>query len=133
VVAYQQDTYTDKNEVKKMVAAAFTETMVLKGASNGRVIHLGLNVDDVAGNYAVAPDGNAFIQIPSDQNYVLADLIVVTGGTDTNFQQLFVNSMDTGLKISNKSNLNTSNFRQFLTAPITVKAGSLIRLKESAA
>jgi len=115
-----------------MVAAAFTETLIVKGVKNGRVIHYGLTVSDVANEYAVAPDGNGFIQLPSDQDYQLADLIAVTGGTDTNFQQLFINGLDSGLKISNKSNLNTANFRQFLTAPITVKAGSLVRLKQTA-
>lgn len=115
-----------------MAAVPFTETVIFKGTSNGRVIHVGMTVDDVANNYAIAPDGNGFIQLPSDQNYLLADIIVVVGGTDTNFQQLFINSLDSGIKISNKSNLNTANFRQFATAPIVIKAGSLIRLKETA-
>lgn len=114
-----------------MAAAAFTETMIFKG-TNGRVMHIAMTVDDVANNYAVAPDGNGFVQLPGDQNYALIDVIVVTGGTDTNFQQVFANSLDTGLKISNKSNLNTANFRQFLTAPVTFKAGSLLRFKETA-
>lgn len=115
-----------------MAAVPFTETAIFKG-SNGRVLHYGLTVSDVANEYAVAPDGNGFIQLPSDQPYTLIDLIVVTGGTDTNFQGVFVNGMDSGLKISNKSNLNTSNFRQFITAPIGFKPGSLIRLKQTAA
>lgn len=115
-----------------MVAAAFTETLIMKGTSNGRVLHIPLTVSDVAAEYAVAPDGNGFIQLPSDQNYAIIDLIVVTGGTDTNFQGIFANGLDTGLKISNKSNLNTSNFRQFMTAPVTFKAGSLLRFKQSA-
>lgn len=116
-----------------MVAAAFTETVIFQGTRNGRVLHVGVSVSDVANEYAIAPDGNGFIQLPSDQDYILKDLIVVTGGTDTNFQQLYLNSMDSGIKISNKSNLNTSNFRQFLTAPIQIKAGSLMRLKQTAA
>jgi len=115
-----------------MAAAAFTETLILKGTSNGRVIHVGLTVSDVVGEFAIAPDGNGFIQLPSDQNYQLADLIVVTGGTDTNFQEIYINGLNSGLKVSNKSNLNTSNFRQFLTAPIVVKAGSLVRFKQTA-
>lgn len=114
-----------------MVAAAFTQTLIFKGA-NGRVIHVSQTVDDVAGNYAISPDGSNFLALPSDQNYALIDMIVVTGGTDTNFQKLFINGLDSGIKISNKSNLNTSNFRQFATAPITVKAGSMIKLLESA-
>ena len=115
-----------------MAAAAFTQTLIFKGTSNGRVIHVSQTVSDVAAAYAINPDGSDFLALPSDQNYALIDLIVVTGGTDTNFEQLFLNGLDSGIKISNKSNLNTSNFRQFATAPITVKAGSTIKLKQSA-
>lgn len=114
-----------------MAAAAFTQTLIFKGES-GRVIHVSQTVDDVANNYAINPDGSNFLALPSDQNYSLIDMIVVTGGTDTNFQKLFVNGLDSGIKISNKSNLNTSNFRQFATAPITIKAGSVIKLQETA-
>ena len=115
-----------------MAAAAFTQTIIFKGTSNGRVLHVGQTVSDVAAAYAINPDGSDFLALPSDQNYQLIDLIVVTGGTDTNFEQVFINGLDSGIKISNKSNLNTSNFRQFATAPITVKAGSVIKLKQSA-
>lgn len=115
-----------------MAAAAFTQTLIFRGTQNKRVIHVSQTVDDVAANYAINPDGSNFLALPSDQNYELIDMIVVTGGTDTNFQQLFINGLDSGVKISNKSNLNTSNFRQFATAPITIKAGSVIKLKESA-
>jgi len=116
-----------------MAAAAFTQTLIFQGEKDGRVIHVGQTVSDVAAAYAINPDGSDFLALPSDQNYKLRDLIVVTGGTDTNFELVFINGLDSGIKISNKSNLNTSNFRQFATAPITIKAGSTIKLKQSAA
>lgn len=114
------------------MATAFTETLVFRG-TKGKILHYGMTVSDVADEYAIAPDGNGFIQLPSDQDYYLADIIVVTGGADTDFQHIFANGLDTGLKISNKSNLNTSNNRQF-QAPngVGFKAGSLIRLKQAA-
>jgi hypothetical protein len=114
-----------------MAAAAFTETLIFRG-NNGRVLHYGMTVSDVVSEYAVAPDGNGFIQLPGDQNYALIDIVVVTGGTDTNFQEIFANGLNSGLKISNKSNLNTSNNRQFQSAPVAFKAGSLLRLKQTA-
>jgi len=116
-----------------MVAAAFTQTLIFKGQNNGRVIHVSQTVSDVAAAYTINPDGSDFLALPSDQNYALIDLIVVTGGTDTNFENLFINGLDSGIKISNKSNLNTSNFRQFATAPIVIKAGSTMKFKQSAA
>jgi len=115
-----------------MAAAPFTQTLILKGVNNGRVLHVGQTVSDVAAAFAINPDLADFLALPSDQNYAIIDLIVVTGGTDTNFQQLFINGLNSGIKISNKSNLNTSNFRQFATAPITLKAGSTIKLQQSA-
>jgi hypothetical protein len=115
-----------------MAAAAFTETVILKGTRDGRTIHIRMTVSDVASAYAIAPDGNGFIQLPGDQDYKLSDVIVVTGGTDTTQQLIFANSLNTGLVLDNKSNLNTANFRQFLTSPVAFKAGSLIRFQQAA-
>jgi hypothetical protein len=115
-----------------MAAVAFVETLIFKGQSNGRVIHYPLTCTDVANAYAVSPDGDGYIQLASDQNYALIDAIVVVGGTDTNFQDIFVNGLPSELKISNKSNLNTSDFRQFATAPVVFKAGTKLKLKQTA-
>lgn len=115
-----------------MAAVAFVETAIFKGARNGRVIHYPLTVSDIAAAFAISPDGADTLQMGSDQDYDLIDLIVVTGGTDTNFQNVFVNGLATPLQISNKSNLNTSNFRQFATAPVRFGAGSRLKLKQSA-
>lgn len=115
-----------------MAAAPFTETVIFRGVSNGRVMHIRLTCSDVAAAYAVAPDGNSFIQLPSDQNYWMQDIIVVTGGTDTTNQTIFANSLSTGIVVDNKSNLNTANIRQFQQAPVQFKAGSLLRLQQAA-
>jgi len=115
-----------------MAAVPFTETAIFRGASNGRTMHLRLTLSDVASAFATAPDGNTFIQLPGDQDYWLQDIIVVTGGTDTTNQEIFANSMSTGVVVDNKSNLNTANSRQFQQAPIKFRAGALLRLKQSA-
>lgn len=115
-----------------MVAAAFTETLIFRGRSNGKTLHYRMTVSDIAAAFATAPDGNGFLQLPSDQAYDLIDVIVVTGGTDTAQQEIFVNGLSAGIYLDNKSNLNTANFRQFATAPIGFKPGSLIRLKQAA-
>jgi hypothetical protein len=115
-----------------MVAAAFTETAIFRGLSNSRVMHIRLTLTDIAAAYAVAPDGNGFVQLPGDQAYALQDVIVVVGGTDTTNQEIFANSMSTGIVVDNKSNLNTANNRQFQQAPIPFKAGTLLRFKQGA-
>lgn len=115
-----------------MVAAAFTETAIFKGTRTGRVIHYPLTVSDVAAAFAISPDSGDYIQMPSDEAMMMIDFIVVTGGTDTNFQDIYVNGLQTPLRIVNKANLNSSNFRQFATAPVTFAAGSKLKLKQSA-
>jgi hypothetical protein len=115
-----------------MAAAAFVETGIFKGVRNNRIIHYPLTLTDVVNAFAISPDGSDTIQLPADQDYALIDIIVVTGGTDTNFQTLFVNGLPTPLQISNKSNLNTSNFRQFATAPVVFGSGSRLKLKQIA-
>jgi len=114
------------------MAAAFTQIMIFKGINNGRVLHIPMTLTDVANAYASMPDGNTFLQLPSDQTYMLMDLIVITGGTDCNFQDIYANGLSTGLRINNKSNLNTANNRQFQNASVAFKAGSLLRFKEAA-
>jgi len=115
-----------------MAAVAFVETAIFKGASNGETKQYSLTVSDVAAAFAIGQDGSDFIQLPSDQPYALIDMIVVVGGTDTNFQEIFANGQSTGIKLSNKSNLNTSNYRQFQQAPMVFKPGTVLKLKQLA-
>lgn len=115
-----------------MAAAPFTETLIFKGTSNGNTRQVRATVSDVAAAYAAFPDGNTFLQLPSDQPYALIDCIVVTGGTDTTNQEIFANGLSTGVVLDNKSNLNTANFRQFQQAPMVFKPGTLLRFKQAA-
>jgi len=114
-----------------MVAAAFTQQMIFRGQANGRVMHVAQTVSDVAGGFSVMPDGNGFLQLPSDQAYSIIDVIVETGGTDTKFQDVYANGLSTGIRLTNKANLNTSNFRQFQNAPVAFKPGALLRFKQA--
>lgn len=114
-----------------MAAAAFTSTLIFKGSA-GKTLHVRATISDVAAAYWIFPDGNSFLSLPGDQNWTLADVIVVTGDTDTTQSQLYVNGLNTGLVIDHKSNLNTANFRQFLTSPISFKAGAMLRLVQAA-
>lgn len=114
-----------------MAAAAFTGTLIFKG-SNGRTMHVRVTMSDVAAAYWAFPDGNSFLALPSEANWSLVDVIIVTGGTDTTQSEVYANGLSTGLVVDHKSNLNTSNFRQFATAPIGFKAGSVIKFKQAA-
>lgn len=115
-----------------MAAAAFTEVIIFRGVNSGKTIQWALTVSDVAAAFALTPVGGSVIQIPYDEDYALQDIIVQTGGTDTNFQDIFVNGNKTSIRIANKANLNTSNFRQFQNANVGYKAGSQLQLQQSA-
>lgn len=114
-----------------MAAAAFTATLIFKG-SKGKTLHVRCTISDVAAAYWIFPDGNNFIALPGDQDWYLADVIVVTGGTDTSQSQLYVNMLNSGLVVDHKSNLNTANFRQFIQSPVGFKAGAVLRLVQAA-
>jgi len=114
-----------------MAAAAFTGTLIFKGA-NGRTIQVRSTMSDVAAAAWVMPDASTTLQLPSDTNWSLVDIIIVTGGTDTTNSDLFVNQLNSGLVIDHKSNLNTAQFRQFITNPVTFRAGSQLKLVQRA-
>lgn len=114
-----------------MAAAAFTGTMIFKGA-NGRVMHIRCTMSDVAAAAWVFPDGSSTLTLPAETNWSLVDMIIVTGGTDTTQSALWVNQLNSGLVIDHKSNLNTSQFRQFITNPVGFKAGSQLKLVQAA-
>jgi len=115
-----------------MVAAPFTATLIFKGARTGEVVYQRATISDVAAAFWVFPDGNSFLQLDSTQNWLLTDVLVVTGGTDTTNADLYVNQKNTGIVIDNKSNLTTTQYRQFINNPLGFKAGALIRLIQRA-
>lgn len=115
-----------------MGAAAFRQTITLEGCNNRKRFTVPMTVSDVATEYAICPDGNGFLQLPADQDYRIVDVLVITGGTDTNVQDIFIGGLNSGVKLDNKANLNTNYSRQFMTAPMRIKAGSLIRFKQAA-
>jgi len=114
-----------------MAAVAFTGTLIFVG-SNGKQLHVRCTMSDVAGAAWVFPDGSTTLQLPSNATWQLADVIVVTGGTDTTNSVLYVNQLNSGIVIDHKSNLNTVQYRQFITHPIGFQPGSQIKLTQAA-
>lgn len=114
-----------------MSAVAFTGTIILVGSA-GKQLHVRCTMSDVATASWVFPDGSTTLQLPSTQNWNLADVIIVTGGTDTTNSALYVNQLNSGIVIDHKSNLNTVQYRQFITHPVGFAAGSQIKLIQAA-
>ena len=114
-----------------MTAVAFTGTLIFVG-SNGRQQHTRVTMSDVAAAAWVFADASTTLQLPANATWQLADVIIVTGGTDTTNSELWVNQANSGIVIDHKSNLNTVQYRQFITHPIGFQAGSQIKLIQRA-
>lgn len=114
-----------------MAAAAFTATMVFVG-DNRQQLFVRATISDVAAAYWIYPDGSNTLTLPANTNWSLADVVVVTGGTDTTNSALYVNQLNTGVVIDHKSNLNTVQNRIFQLHPLRFRAGSQIKLVQSA-
>ena len=115
-----------------MAAAAFTGTCIFKGQKNGATKYVRVTISDVAAAYWIFPDGSNVLQLGADQGYSLVDVILVTGGTDTTNAQLFVNQLNTGIVIDNKSNLNTVQNRQFQFNPLGFNPGAQLKFVQAA-
>lgn len=113
-----------------MVAAAFKGTLIIKGVKTGETIHMPISFDDVVGNYATFPDGQSTLQLGTQDDWAIVDLINETGGTDTYAVDVIKNNLSTSIQLVNKANLNTSNNRQLQGNPIGFKSGSQLRFKQ---
>jgi hypothetical protein len=114
-----------------MAAAAFTATLIFKGA-NGKQLYVRATITDVAAAYWIYPDGSNILQLPASTTWYLVDVVVVTGGTDTTNSELYVNQMNSGIVIDHKSNLNTVQNRIFQANPLGFAAGSQLKLIQRA-
>jgi len=112
-----------------MAAVAWNGTAIFKGSKGGRATYR-VSFDDVTTHYATIPNGLTVIQLPNDQDWIFADLIVVTGGTDCSYSELWVNGKNVSETLDHKSNLNTANNRQLQSNPIPIRGGSQVQLKQ---
>lgn len=114
-----------------MAAVPYTETLIFRGASSGQTLYVRATASDVNTAAVVYPDGSTTFQLPATENWRLVDMVVVVGGTDTTNQILYVNQLNTGIVIDNKSNLNSVQNRIFQNNPLGFRAGSQIKLTQS--
>jgi len=115
-----------------MAAAAFTGTLIFAGMSDNSTNYVRVTMSDVAAAAWVFPDASTSYQLPSDQNYMLTDVIIITGGTDTTNSDIFANQKNTGIVLDHKSNLNTVQNRQFQFRPLPIKGGTNLKFIQRA-
>jgi len=114
-----------------VAAAAFTATLIAAaGSPNGERKSFPLTLSDVNAEYAIFPSGGSEIVLNGKYDVWLTDIIIITGGTDTNFLEIFINGVSTGTKLNNDSSLNTTQIRPLMQAPVKVPAGSMVKFKQ---
>lgn len=112
-----------------MAAAAYKVAMkVINSAGQSRSIPL--TASDVNAAFWVFPSGGVEMQL-SSLPCVIADVIYSAAGTDTSSVSLFVNGIDSGIRLFNAANLGTVYDRQVKTCPIQIPAGALVRFVQN--
>lgn len=112
-----------------MVAVAYKVAMkVINSAGQQRSIPL--TASDVNAAFWLFPSGGSELQL-SSLPAVIADVIYTGSGTDTSSVSIFVNGIDSGIKMFNGANLGTVYDRQVKTAPISIPAGALVRFVQN--
>lgn len=112
-----------------MAAAPFKASMLVIN-SQGQRKTIYLTASDVNAAGLVFPSGGTEVSL-SSLNSVIADLNLSAAGTDTSNMSVFINGVDTGIRIVNAANIYSVVTRQVMTAPIAVPAGALVKLVQN--
>lgn len=108
-----------------MVAAAFKIAMTVIN-SKGQIRSVPLTCTDMNAAYALYPSGGNELPL-SSLSCVITDMVYTSAGTDTSQLALYVNGVDTGVRIYNGANLGTVYNRQLQTSPISIPASALVK------
>jgi hypothetical protein len=107
------------------MAAAYKVAMKVVNAQ-GQTRSIPLTASDVNAAYWIFPSGGSELQLSSVPS-VIADVIYSAAGTDTSSVSVYINGIDSGIKLFNAANLGTVYDRQVKTCPIQIPAGALVR------
>ena len=97
--------------------------------AKGQIRSVPLTVSDVNAAYALYPSGGNELPL-SSLPAVITDMVYTAAGTDTSQLALYVNGVDTGIRIYNGANLGTVYNRQLQTSPISIPAGALVKFAQ---
>jgi hypothetical protein len=113
-----------------MAAVAFKVSMlVINSAGQKRSLYL--TASDVNAAALVFPSGGTEMTL-SSKDAVIADFVCApTYGTDTTNMTIFINGVDSGMRIINAANQSGTYNRQILTAPIQIPAGALVKIVQN--
>jgi len=97
--------------------------------SAGQVRSIPLTVSDVTTAFALFPSGGSELALSSLPS-MITDMVYTAAGTDTSQLVVYINGVDSGIRIYNGTNLATTYNRQVQNAPIPIPAGALVRFTQ---
>jgi hypothetical protein len=112
-----------------MAAAAYKVSMAVQTSSGNKTLFL--TASDVNAAAWVFPSGGTEIQLDSSAAVIRDIILGPTYGTDTTTVSVFVNGVDTGMRIINSANQSGTYNRQILTTPIGIKPGALVKFVQN--
>jgi len=112
-----------------MVAAAFKVSLNVAN-SQGQRRSLYLTASDVNAAAMVFPSGGTEMQLSSLPS-VVSDIVLSAAGTDCTNTTLYVNGVDSGIRIIHAANLGTVINRQVAMNPIAIPAGALVKFVQN--
>jgi hypothetical protein len=108
-----------------MAAAPYKVSMNVNGKS------IFLTASDVNAAAWVFPSGGTEVQLSAGEAVIRDVIYAPTYGTDTTNVSLFVNGIDTGLRIINSANQGGTYNRQIMNAPIKIAPGALVKFVQN--
>jgi hypothetical protein len=79
----------------------------------------------------VFPSGGTELQL-SSLPCVITDMVYTSAGTDTTQLVVYINGIDSGIRVYNGTNLASTFNRQIQSSPIVVPAGAIIKFTQLA-
>jgi hypothetical protein len=113
-----------------MAAAAFKVSMNIRNSA-GQSRNLYLTASDVNAAALVFPSGGTEMQLSSLPAVITDFICAPTYGTDTTNMTMYVNGVDSGIRLINAANQSGTINRQVLTNPIQIPAGALVKIVQN--
>lgn len=111
-----------------MAAAAYKAALRIVNSAN-QVRSIPVTASDVTAAAWVFPSGGTELQL-SSLPCLVSDILYTAAGTDTSQVAVYINGIDSGIRIFNGANLGTVYDRQVKTSPIAIPAGALVKFTQ---
>jgi hypothetical protein len=112
-----------------MAAVAYKVALTLR--KGNAVKSLFLTASDVNAAALVFPSGGTELQLAAQDCYIVDWINAPSYGTDTTTVSIYINGVDTGIRVINSANQSGTYNRQIQSSPIYVPAGALVKFVQN--